>query len=160
MNESVNETITKIPEILGTAVPISGIATLDMYVITLFASLFITLVNKYLSDQVKIRALRAEMKHLQKDMKKVMAKDPKKAQKIQKEIFKKNLENMKHAMDPKILLITMAPMLLLFFFVREYYGPLGDFFTPFGLVSWGWLGTYLLFSIFNSIVLKKVLDVA
>jgi uncharacterized membrane protein (DUF106 family) len=74
--------------------------------------------------------------------------------------MKKNFENMKHAMNPKILVITMLPMLLLFFFVKTYYTHFGEFFTPFDLVSWGWLGTYIVFSIINSIALKKILDVA
>lgn len=156
----MNETITQVPQILGMNVPISGNPTLDIFLVTLVASLFITLVNKYLGDQTRIKALRGEMKQLQKDMRKYMAKDPKKAQKLQQEIFKKNMENMKHAMNPRIMLVTMVPLLFLFFFIRQHYGPLGDFFTPFGLVSWGWLGTYILFSIVNSILLKKILDVA
>ncbi len=156
----MNETIAQIPTILGYALPITTSPIIDIYLISLVGSLFVTIINKQFTDQVKIKALRKDMKDLQKKSKDMMAKDPKKAQKLQGELMKKNFENMKHAMNPKIMIITMLPMLLLFFFVRTYYTHFGEFFTPFGLVSWGWLGTYIVFSIINSIALKKILDVA
>lgn len=156
----MNETLSEIPTVLGQTLPFTASPIIDIFLISLVAALFITLVNKYLSDQIKIKALRKEMKQLQKESKKMMTKDPKKAQALQKEMMKKNFENMKHAMNPKIMMITMIPMLFIFFLIKQYYSGFGEFFTPFGLVSWGWLGTYITFSIVNSIALKKILDVA
>lgn len=162
----MNETLSEIPTILGQTLPFTMSPTLDIFLISLLGSLFITLVNKYLSDQIKIKALRKEMKQLQKESRKMMAKDPKKAQALQQQLMKKNLENMKHAMNPKIMAITMLPMLFLFFLIRTHYGGFGEFFTLFGYsigflgMPWGWLGTYIAFSIINSIALKKLLDVA
>jgi len=156
----INQTNQTISTILGHTVPISSSPTIDIYLITVLVSLFMTLTNKYLSDQVAIKALRKEMKELQAKMKKVMRKDPKKAQMLQKEIMKKNLENMKYTMNPKIMLFTLLPMILVFSFIRKYYSHLGEFFNVFGLTHFGWLGTYILFSIINSIILKKLLDVA
>lgn len=161
LNQTLNESLTQTnATLMGYSAPFTTGPTLDIYIITLFVALFITLVNKYMSDQVKIKALRKEMKDLQKKMRKEMAKDPQKAQKIQKEIMKKNMENMKHAMNPKIMLITMVPIFIVFTFVGRLYGDSGQFFNFLGWWTWGWLGTYIFFSIINSILLKKLLDVA
>jgi len=158
---NINDTTNSSLLFMGQTFPITSSPTYDIILITIVAALFITLVNKYLSDQVKIKALRSEMKDLQKKMRKLMSKDPAKAKKMQGEIMKKNMENMKHAMNPKIMLITMVPLLGVFMFVSKYYSQFGEFFTPFnGFVMWGWLGTYIFFSIISSIIMKKVLDVA
>ena len=157
MNETINETV--IPLLLGHTAPFTNSPTMDIFLLALIGALFTTLVNKYLSDQVKIKALRKDMKDLQKKMRNVMQKDPQKAQKLQKEIMKKNMENMKHSMNPKILLTTMLPMLFLFFFIRKYYSQFGEFLNL-GFTTFGWLGSYIVFSIILSIALKKLLKVA
>lgn len=88
-----------------------------------------------------------------------MVKDPQKAQAIQQEMMKKSFESMKHAMNPKVLIITMIPMLLLIGLVKNLYSPFGDILNL-GFVQFAWLGTYIVFSIIWSIALKKLLDVA
>lgn len=164
MNETINETLNKIipeiPELFDSTFSVTFSPVFDIYLITLVTSLFITIVNKYMSDQTKIRALKAEMKIMRKEHRSLMVKDPKKAQKIQQEMMKKNMENMKHTMNPKIMLITMLPMIFLIGILREYYGSSGEFFNFLGFTTFGWLGTYIVFSIINSLILKKVLDVA
>ena len=102
------------------------------------------------------------MKELQKKMRDhIKNKNPAKAQAIQKDIMKKNMENIKHAMNPKILLLTMGPLLIVFTFISKIFGDFGEFFT-FPIFGWtfGWLGTYIIFSIISSIAMKKILDVA
>lgn len=160
INETINQTIVNAPLLLGHTLPITNSLVLDIYLITLLTSLFVTLVNKYLGDQENIKRLRKEMKELQKEIRKHAIKDPKKAQILQKEIMKKNMENMKHAFNPKIMLTTMVPMMAMFVYVRASYGPFGQFFNFLGFTTFGWLGTYMVFSIINSILLKKILDVA
>ncbi len=165
INQTINDTATTIltqNEVAGIMFPLTGSPTMDIFLVTLLVALFTTLVNKKFSDQVKIKALRAEMKELQKKMREhIKGKNPQKAQAIQQEIMKKNMENIKHAMNPKILLITMIPLLVVFSFISQVFGEFGEFFT-FPIFGWtfGWLGTYIIFSIINSIILKKVLDVA
>ena len=160
INQSIAQNASQIPTLLGYTAPFTNNPIVDIYLVTLVTSLFITLVNKYLSDQVAIKALRLEMKESQKKMRKVMKKDPKKAQKMQQAHMKKSFEMMKHTMNPKIMLTTMVPILVIFGYMRTLYSPLGEFFNIFGFTTFGWLGTYIVFSIINSIVLKKVLDVA
>lgn len=160
LNETINQTATQMPLLFGHTLPITNSLVLDIYLITLVTSLFVTLVNKYLGDQENIKRLRGEMKELQKEIRKHAIKDPKKAQALQKEMMKKNMENMKHAFNPKIMFTTMIPMSTMFIYVRAAYGPFGEFFNFLGFTHFGWLGTYLVFSIINSILLKKILDVA
>jgi len=161
MNTTINETVVSNITLIGQNVPLTGSPSIDIFLITLVIALFTTLVNKHFTDQVAIKASRAEMKELQKKMRKEMTKNPEKAKQLQSEIMKKNLENMKHSMNLKVMLITMGPLLFIFTLLPKYYGHFGEFFTPFGgIVEFGWLGTYILFSIINSMALKKVLDVA
>ena len=144
---------------LSSHIPFTGSPIVDIFIITLVITLFTTLINKYMTDQVKIKALREEMKQLNKKMRETMKKDPQKAQEMQKEIMKRNMENLKENFKPKILLITFLPLLIVFFYIKELYGPLGEF-LPLGITEFGWLGTYMLFSVVNSLVLKKLLDVS
>lgn len=166
INQSINQTITEPTAIFGYTAPFTNSPAIDIFLITLVVVLFTTLIHKYMTDQVRIKALKAEMKELQKKMRETMAKDPKKAQAMQQDIMKKNMENMKHMMNPKIMLVTMVPLLVVFTFIGKIYGPFGEAVLDFGLGSWffghpwGWLGTYIFFSIINSIILKKLLDVA
>jgi uncharacterized membrane protein (DUF106 family) len=165
INQTINESVVNVvtqTQALGLTFPLSGSPTLDIFLITLLVALFTTLINKYFSDQIKIKALRAEMKELQKTMREhIKNKNPTKASAIQKDIMKKNMENIKHAMNPKILLLTMVPLLIVFSFISKIFGDFGEFFT-FPIFGWtfGWLGTYIIFSIICSIAMKKVLDVA
>lgn len=165
INETINQTINTTLQnttttVLGYSAPFTTSPIMDIFLITVVTSLFVTLVNKYLGDQIKVKALRKEMKTLNKKMREIMKTDPKKAQILQKEIMKKNMENMKHAFNPKIMLTTMIPLMAMFMYVRAIYTPFGEFFNFFGFTTFGWLGTYLVFSIINSIIIKKVLDVA
>lgn len=166
MNSTINQTVADVSQtFIGMTFPFTNSPAMDIFLMSLVASLFITLVNKYMSDQVKIKALRAEMKELQKKMRGMMAKNPEKAKKLQQEIMKKNMENMKHAFNMKIMMITMLPMLLLFGFISKNYSQfpvIFDFGFSFWFFwqPWGWLGTYLVSSIICSIALKKILNVA
>ena len=85
--------------------------------------------------------------------------NPAKMKEFQQKMMAKSMENMKHSMNPKIMITTMIPMLLLFAAVRTAYGGFGEFLNL-GFTQFGWLGTYICFSILNSIIVKKILDVA
>lgn len=161
LNQTINQTAAQAPTLLGLTIPFTTSPLIDIYLISLVASIFVTLINKKFTDQARIKALRQEMKDLRKKSREAMTKDPKKAQQIQAEMMKKTGENMKHAMNPKIMLITMAPMLFLFAFIRKSYS--ADIFPVIlnlGFTEFTWFGTYITFSIINSIIVKKLLDVA
>ncbi len=145
---------------LGYAVPFTTYLALDVYVISFLTTSFVVLINKYFSNQTEIKALRSEMKELRKKQIKVLKeKDQKKIEEIQKQMMEKSMQNMKHAWNPKIMLITMVPMILVFGALRSTYGGFGEFLNL-GFTQFGWFGTYFLFSIINSIILRKVFNVA
>jgi len=159
--EVINETIVGNSTVLleNSPVPITGSLLLDLFIISLVMAIFIAGINKYLTDQVRIRALKQEVKDMRKEMTQTMKKNPKKAQEIQKELMKKSMEQMKHSMNPKIMLITLIPAIMIFTVVRKYYGPYGEFWDL-GFTTFGWLGTYIVFSIINSIIVRKIMKVA
>jgi len=79
--------------------------------ISVVLTFFITLVYKLVTDQTKMKALKQELKSIQKDMK--SHKDnPEKMMEIQKGAMQKNLEYMKHSFKPMIF--TMIPILIVF----------------------------------------------
>jgi len=102
------------------------------------------------------------MKILKKKQKEVMKeKNPKKMQEIQQEVMKKSMEQMKHTMNFKIMLVTMLPLFVALAAIRAAYTPFGKILNL-GIFGWelGWLGTYILFSIISSLIMKKILNVA
>lgn len=161
MNESLNQTAIQASQFMGVGIPFTGYALVDIYLITLIVAVFTTIITKYLTDQITIKALRKDLKDSQKKMREVMKKDPQKAQEMQKKIMKKNFELMKHSMNLKMILVTMGPLLIVFTLIGKLY-PSNIFPTilDLGFVSFAWLGTYIVFSIINSIALKKILKVA
>lgn len=156
-----NSTAQNVPPLtfLGFHLPFTYSPTIDIYIISFLASLFVIIITKYLTDQDKIKMVRKELKEMQKKLKEMMKIDPKKVGSMQKEIMRKNAENLKNSLSIKVMLTTMIPMLLVFGVTQHYYAQFGQFFHIFGF-SFGWFGTYFIFSIINSIVLKKLLDVA
>lgn len=163
-NESLNQTLinstTQVSQtFLSLQTPFTMNPLIDMVVIAIVVGLFTTLLNKYLTDQVAIKALRAEMKKKQKDMREMLKTNPQKAQKMQGEIMQKNMELMKHSFNFKVMAITILPMLFVFTQIRQGYLHFGEILNL-GFISFEWLGTYIVLTIIASIVLKKLLKVA
>ena len=121
--------------------PKSGIV-----IISFLATLAITLVTKYFTNQDKIR----ELKEIQKACQ-IKLKDNKgnlEAQsKIQKEIWECSMELMKHSFKP--MLIVFIPLILIFGWLRGVYTEI----LP------GWLWWYIGVGIASSIFLRKLLKV-
>ncbi len=127
--------------------------TYGMMILILIISLFMTLLQKYATDQKEIRRLKKEQKDLQKDMKEY--KDhPEKLMEMQKSSFPLMIELMKHSMRPMIF--TGVPLILFFRWFMDFFTALGD---PrfFGFLSWFWF--YLIGSMIFSIILRKIMKV-
>lgn len=77
-----------------------------------------TLLQKYLTDQAKMRRLRDDTKKMQEQMKKVKD-DPAKLMKIQEKIMPIQLELMKESFKP--LLVSLIPFLLVFFWLSNHF---------------------------------------
>ena len=86
---------------------------LEVLLISAFASLVITVAYRFLTDQSRMKDLKATLKESQKKMKEHQKKnDTKKMMKEQQVAMEANMEYMRHSMKPT--LITMLPLLLIF----------------------------------------------
>jgi|TARA_Y100000296_G_C4947110_1_gene144391 uncharacterized membrane protein (DUF106 family) len=108
-------------------------------------SLFITIVNYFVLDKDKVKASKKKQKELRLLMKDLKD-SPVKMMELQKEQMSLAMTNMKHSFKP--MLITMIPILVFFWWIKELYvnTTLGG--------SWFWY--YLVSAIFFSIVFRKI----
>ncbi len=115
--------------------------------IVALTSFILTLTQKYLSDQDKLREIRKEQKLLQEEMKKYRD-NPEKLMEFQK----KQLEIL-----PKTMELTMKPLLYTSIPIILFFRWFGDYLTPiFGL--W-WILYYLIGAMIFSYFFRKVLNV-
>ncbi len=126
---------------------------LNLLVISFILTGLITLAYKYLTDQNKMKQLKAEMKEMQEEMKKHKD-NPSKVMALQKDAMKKNMEYMKHSFKPT--LFTFIPIIIIFSWLRGYYEGLGN---PDVFLGLSWLWSYLIFSVIISIVLRKIMKI-
>ena len=127
--------------------------TWGMTFLVLIIALFMTIIQKYATDQKTMREMRDEQKALQEEMKRY--KDhPEKLMSLQKKQFEFMPKMMKLSMRP--LVYTAIPLILFFRWFVDYFGAIGEF-KFFGYFSWFWF--YLLGSIVFSSILRKVMNV-
>jgi len=126
--------------------------TYGMIILVLLLSIFMTLIQKYTTDQKTIREIKEEQKKLQGDMKKFEV-----GSKEHTELSMKSMKFIgpmfKLSMRP--IVYTAIPIILLFRWFADYFA-LVDF-KFFGFLSWFWF--YLLGSLIFSSVLRKVLKI-
>ena len=127
--------------------------TYGMIILVFLLSVFMTLIQKYTTDQKTLREIKEEQKKLQVDMKKFQV-----GSKEHTELSMKSMKILgpmfKISMRP--IIYTAIPIILLFRWFTDYFS-LVDF-RFFGFLSWFWF--YLLGSIIFSSVLRKILKVA
>lgn len=124
-------------EILS-AHPLSG-----LIVLAFLMTLIITLINKYFTNQDRMK----ELKEIQKACN-IKLKANREDKEAQEQLMKCSFELMKHSFKP--LLITMIPLLLFFWWLRSFYSVL----LPHWL--WWYIGTGIVSSIFLRKTLKVV----
>jgi uncharacterized membrane protein (DUF106 family) len=91
---------------------------LAIIILATILALVSTLLQKYLTDQAKMRRLRDDTKKYQEQMKKVKD-DPAKMMKIQEKIMPIQIDLMKESFKP--LLVTLIPFLLVFFWLSNHF---------------------------------------
>ncbi len=114
-------------------------------------TLLITLAYKHFTDQHLLQSIKERTKKMQKEMKGLSG-DMEALKKKQSEMMELQMKMMMQTLKP--MLITMLPIILVFAWLRTAYEGVGDIFWIFG-----WLGSYIIFSIVFSIVLRKLLKV-
>jgi uncharacterized membrane protein (DUF106 family) len=89
-------------------------------ILALVLGLVSTLLQKYLTDQAKLRRLRDDTKKFQEQMKKASKeKDQDKVMKIQAKMMPLQLDMMKETFKP--LLVSLVPFLLVFFWLSNHF---------------------------------------
>ncbi|MEK6830317.1 MAG: EMC3/TMCO1 family protein [Nanoarchaeota archaeon] len=127
--------------------------TYGMIIIVFCLSLFMTLIQKYATDQKTLREMKDEQKRLNEEAKKFRD-NPEKMMEIQKESMKFLMPMMKLSM--RGLIFTGIPIILFFRWFNDFFSAVGDF-RFFGFLNWFWL--YLLGSIIFSSIFRKILKV-
>jgi uncharacterized membrane protein (DUF106 family) len=91
---------------------------LAILILAVVLALLSTLLQKYLTDQAKMRRLRDDTKKYQEQMKKLRDK-PDQMMKVQQKILPIQMELMKESFKP--LLVTLIPFLLIFFWLSNHF---------------------------------------
>lgn len=128
---------------------------MSVIVISFLLTACITLVYKFFTDQKLLKATKDEIKKLQEEMK-TFKNDAAKSLEISKEVMQKNMIVMKSTLKPTIF--TFLPIILIFSWLNATFKNQGNLINIFGM-KFGWLGTYIIFSIIFSIILRKLLKV-
>ena len=95
--------------VLGPLVKLPPVA--GIFIIALVISLIITIVYKYMTDQVMMKDLKTRQKDMQKKMKAARGDNPK-LMKLQKEAMDLNMKYMKQSFKPT--LVTFLPIIIIF----------------------------------------------
>lgn len=122
---------------------------LSLAIISLSITLISTLLHKWLTNQEHLKSLKERQKEIQKEMKN--CKDECKLKELNKEILQITGMMFKSSFRP--MFVTIIPFLILFSWLRGIYG--GE--EP--LIRY-WIWYYLGFSIFSSIILRKIFKVS
>ena len=121
-----------------------------------------TLVYKYATDQNLVKAMREEIKKAQAEMK-LNKGDPQKLAELQKKIMPINMKLMAQSFKP--MLLTIVPFIIIFALLGKVYGNMTivpfSFHFPLSRLATGlgWVGTYIIFSMILTTVIRKALKV-
>jgi uncharacterized membrane protein (DUF106 family) len=116
-----------------------------------------TLVYKFATDQSLMKAIREEVKKIQEEMKQNKG-NPQKVAELQSKAMPLNLKLMSQSMRP--MLITIVPFILIFILLGRVYGSMIVVPLSFWEGHLGWVGTYVVFSVIFTTLLRKALKVA
>ena len=125
-----------------------------LIIIVFFINLALTLLHKYTTNQEALKALKEEQKQMREQMK-ALKDQPDKMMELQKKQMPNVMKSFELSMKP--LVYTAIPFILFLRWFGDFFKELGDPKIFFGF--FGWLGTYLIFSIIFSIILRKTLKV-
>ena len=121
--------------------------------ISFIITLILTLLQKFLTDQDALKNLKEEGKEIQKKMKEFRD-HPDKILELQKRQFANLPKTFELTMKP--LVYYSIPLILFFRWFSDYFSAMGN---PKIFIWFGWLGSYIIFSIVFSIILRKLLKV-
>jgi len=127
-----------------------------LLILSAVLSLLVTLVYKFMTDQVLMKELKSELKKYQAQMKEHKG-DLEKLSEIQKKSMSVNMKYMKQSMKPMI--ITILPFLAIFAWLRGVFNSAIVIPLSFWEGHLGWIGTYIIFSMIFTTLFRKLLKV-
>lgn len=125
-----------------------------MVILVFVITLFVTLIQKYATDQEALKELKKEQKEIQKQMKEYKE-HPDKIMEFQKRQMKLIPEQFKLSM--RALAFTSIPLILFFRWFYDFFASLGHV-KFFGIIG-SWFLFYLIISLIFSSILRKYLKV-
>ena len=124
-----------------------------LIIISFLITLILTLFQKYLTDQDQLKQLKEDGKNIQKQMREHKG-NTEKIMELQKQQFASMPKTFELTMKP--LVYYGIPLILFFRWFDDFFSAVGD---PKIFIWFGWFGTYIIFSIVFSIVLRKYMKV-
>src|SRR3989338_6361802 len=119
---------------------------ISVIIIALLVSLFITIINYFLMDKVRMRELKAKQKEI--NLKVKAEPDPKRKMELSSEMMKHTMESLRHSMKPMI--VTFIPVLVVFWFIKGAFAET--------IIAKSWIWYYIGSAIVGSLVFKKIFN--
>jgi len=113
--------------------------------LSFLVTLFITIVNYFMVDKVRMKEIREKQKSLRTEMKKYKD-NPTKMMELNKQMMEDMPEQLKHSFKP--MLVTIIPLLILFKWLRSTF--------EITAIAGTWFWWYIGASIAFSMILRKV----
>ena len=134
---------------------------LNIIIISFILTLIVNLAMKLFTNQKVMKALKEESELVKEEMKK-FKNDPQKILELQKKTMETSMKYLRHSLPAT--LVTLLPLLFIFGWLRKTFPEnmvLLNFPINLPLLGsgFGWLGSYILFSIIFNIVLRKLLKI-
>jgi len=121
---------------------------IGIILISVVVTVFVSLINKYTTNQKRMKEIKESQKKIQEEIKK-NKNDSKKMLELQKEMMAHSSEMMKHGFKP--MLLTLIPLLILFNWLKTVF--IG------GALERSWVWWYIISSIILSLIFKKIFKI-
>ena len=118
---------------------------ISILLLSFLVTLFITIVNYFMVDKVRMKEIKEKQKRLRAEMKQYRD-NPSKMMELNKQMMEDMPEQLKHSFKPMI--VTIIPLIILFKWLRTTYAIT----TIAGTWFWWYIGA----SIFFSMILRRV----
>lgn len=124
--------------------------------IILIINIAITIIHKYTTDQEALKSLREKNKQIQDQIKEAQkSQDTEKVAELSKRSFAQLNDQFKHSFGS--IGYTAIPLILFFRWFGDFFSDLEN--PKIFIGYFGWFGTYLIFSIIFSTIIRKILKV-
>ena len=118
---------------------------LSVILIAVLVTFFVSIINYFFLDKVRMREIRERQKTIQKEMKEHKD-NPAKVKELYSEMMSHTMESMRHSFKP--MLITFIPIIVVFGFIRNIFAE--------STLAGSWIWWYLGAAILSSLIFRKL----